>query len=563
MRHLVGLLLLLTALIASAVSAPPDPVLLTDTGSLTVELHPAADASAPLLVYVTGGFWRYDEEQAYATARGSVRMRQLGLAVAMVRLRNDSTPQQWLSDLAALAARFKKGGDGLEPQRLYLLGHSSGALFATLLPFATDTLRASGLSAADIDGVISLAGIHDLEADLAAFEELHSAREQAFGADAAAWQAVSPVRRLSADRPSFLFVSPERDLKGLPRSAHGFAVALGQLKKGHVTYQVAPGTTHLSIADLGDENNFATRLVLAMTGVRPLDRHFSTMVAVHNTVSLYPHFDVEALWQTHADLLQNYPVDRRLREQIHGFISVDRHQLSVLPLERYTAIPLAALARRLDPEARFLVTRNVRNERYHWPVEDLERYAAVLVLGIDHERNLFRFGVPYQAKREYSWIDPERPLPMMHRGLGGFVFFRKRPPQEAMPRFTATFSIDGTGLSTAQTSPLEEYDDLPEALIPSFTWRNGCFSCHRIRGIGSRSFHNRAADGAPHGGYAIDLEDYPPDVWKRFVFEQRKAAAMIGANPNIVEEAVREAIFEHVNQARESRNRKATSRQTD
>ena len=554
MSRLIPIALLLC--LSTSTAAETAPRTLDGTGSLKAELYAADIPSAPLLIYITGGFWGFDPHEALESARGSARVRQLGLALALVTLDDKASPTQWLDDTAQLVARFKRGQEDIDPKRIYVLGHSSGAQLATLLPFADSSLEAAGIEQSDIAGVISLAGVHDLARDLQPFEELRIARDRVFGASKEEQRRYSAAHRHSAERPSFMMISPEKDLPRLARSAQRFAIALGAQHKGHVTYQIAPNTDHVSVADLGDENNFATLLVLAMTDVLPLNRHFSTMVAVHNTAMLYPHFNVDRLWQDYGDLIKTYRVDQLFRDHVDGFISVDRHQLSVLPLRTYSAIPLADLVKALDPEARFLVTRNARNERYHWPTDELDKYEGLLVIGIDDVRNLFRLGVPYQARREYSWIDPERPLPMMHRGLGAFVHFRRPEgaPKILLPRFTAPFSIPGDGLSTANSSPLEEYGDLPEELIPAFTWQNGCFSCHKIRDIGSRSFHNTAANGKAHGGYAIDLEDYPPDVWKRFVFEQRKAAGMIGAIPNVVDEAVREPIYELVNRERIGRN---------
>ena len=551
-------ILLLLSLSTSGAAAEKTGLTLDDTGSLKVELHASKNPAAPLLIYVTGGFWGFDPQEATDSARGSSRIHRLGLALALVTLDNEATPRQWLDDTARLIARFKRGQDKLTPKRIYLLGHSSGAQLATLLPFAENSLKAAGIKQSDIAGVVSLAGVHDLARDLQPFEELRTARDRVFGAKKKNQQHYSAAYRHTAERPSFMMISAEKDLPGFARSAQRFAIALGNQRKGKVTYQIAPNMDHVSLANLGDENNFATILVLAMTGVKPLNRHFSTMVAVHNTATIYPHFNADRLWQGYRDLIKTYRVDRTFKKHVNGFISVDKHQLSVLPFRTFKAIPLADLVDAIDPEARFLVTRNVRNERYHWPTAHLDKHEGLLVIGIDDMRNLFRLGVPYRAKREYSWIDPERKLPMMHRGLGAFVHFRKSggAPDMLQPRFTAPFSIAGDGLSTDTSSPLEDFGDLPEELIPAFTWQNGCFSCHKINGIGSRSFHNTAANGKAYGGYAIDLEDYPPDVWKRFIFEQRKAAAMIGANPNTVEAAVREPIYKLVNQARKDRANK-------
>jgi hypothetical protein len=75
--------------------------------------------------------------------------------------------------------------------------------------------------------------------------------------------------------------------------------------------------------------------------------------------------------------------------------------------------------------------------------------------------------------------------------------------------------------------------------------------CHELRGTGARSHHIAAANGAAHGGYALPLESYPPEVWKKFIFDQSAVAEKIGAHPNPVPELIRQPLFELVNGSRQ------------
>ena len=56
--------------------------------------------------------------------------------------------------------------------------------------------------------------------------------------------------------------------------------------------------------------------------------------------------------------------------------------------------------------------------------------------------------------------------------------------------------------------------------------------------------------GKPQGGYALALEDYPPEVWRNFLFNQTEVARKMGATPNIVQESARFALFDLVNKRR-------------
>ena len=57
-----------------------------------------------------------------------------------------------------------------------------------------------------------------------------------------------------------------------------------------------------------------------------------------------------------------------------------------------------------------------------------------------------------------------------------------------------------------------------------------CVSCHQLRGVGAAAGHLRATDAARVGGVALALEAYPPEVWRRYCFEQGAVAAAIGAS---------------------------------
>jgi len=75
--------------------------------------------------------------------------------------------------------------------------------------------------------------------------------------------------------------------------------------------------------------------------------------------------------------------------------------------------------------------------------------------------------------------------------------------------------------------------------------------CHTFRGAGSQSHHVTIPHGSPHGGLALPLESYPPEVWKAFIFNQHEAAAKIGASPNIVDEKARQGLYDLVAESRE------------
>jgi len=91
---------------------------------------------------------------------------------------------------------------------------------------------------------------------------------------------------------------------------------------------------------------------------------------------------------------------------------------------------------------------------------------------------------------------------------------------------------------------------LPREIYQTLTYRNGCVYCHAFRSVGSRSHHVLPKTGAPHGGFALPLEDYPPQVWKNFIFDQETVAEKMGAMPNMVMESARQPLYDLVAQGR-------------
>ena len=234
------------------------------------------------------------------------------------------------------------------------------------------------------------------------------------------------------------------------------------------------------------------------------------------------------------------------------------YELKEWPLKNFHAIDLWDYLNALPAEkigrGDYLITTNIRSEKQFWKRAQIEAYKPVIVIGLDDEKNLFKLGVFYRALREYSWKSGARP-PMMARPLGAFFHFLKEPPQ-AFALQAAQFALTEDSFRLVANDPLADLKDLRKELHETVTVRNGCVYCHGLRGMNARSHHIVAATGTAHGGEALPLEAYPPEVWRTFIFDQLSAAKKIGASPNVVAEAVRQEFFELINQSRKSFEKK-------
>ena len=94
-------------------------------------------------------------------------------------------------------------------------------------------------------------------------------------------------------------------------------------------------------------------------------------------------------------MVRAYPVDGRFKKTL-AFIYRDRkEELQEWPLKQFHAIDLFALLNALPREqvgeGAYIILTNVRGERQVWQRKQIEAYKPVIVIGIDDEKNLFRF----------------------------------------------------------------------------------------------------------------------------------------------------------------------------
>jgi hypothetical protein len=273
-----------------------------------------------------------------------------------------------------------------------------------------------------------------------------------------------------------------------------------------------------------------------------------------------PPLEHEAFWRDEK-LVVTRPVDARFKEAMAPVFQGVSYELHVLPGREYKAIPLAAyLASRAERAERaeagdggpadpatgrgeHLIITNIRGEQLYLTRADLAQHEPVIVIGVDDERNLYRLFTWYRLKREYSWKPGEGASPpTMIRPTGPFLFFPRGAPQHLANTTVAPYGLTPSSFRFVEKDPLASVRHLPAALRESLIGREGCLKCHALRGEGARSHHVRALDGQPHGGFALPLEEYPPGVLHRFLFDQESVAEGFGVGPLAVAPPTAQAI---------------------
>lgn len=524
--------------------------------SLDLYLPAKTAKPAPLVIFVHGGFWLLSDDQYQIGVNVAGALVREGVAVALLRYRlaGDAPHPAQAADVAAGVALLIRDSQkyGVDSRRIFLAGHSAGGHLAALVALDGSYLGKHGVTTKTLAGVVSFSAMYDLLPSWTVSENQQSATEKAFGKDAALLKQISPVTHARGDGPPFLVLTAQSDFPGFLQDAKRFTDAMNRAGQAKTERWIIGGTDHFSLLNLAEPLSEARLLVLEFLDVARPPPEYAMFIDAKRRWR-HPPFSTLPFWQ-HGNLIKSYPVDRRLVERLTVIYDQLRYELQEWPLENYHAIDLFEYLDRLGADkigrGDYLVTTNMRNEKQFWSRAQLAPYQPVIVVGLDDEKNLFRLGVMYRAQREYSWKSGPQP-PMMARPLGGFIHFQKEPPA-AMALQAAQFALTENSFRLVADDPLAGLRELPREIFDTMTVRNGCVYCHQFGAIPSRSHHIAAATGAAHGGEALALTSYPPEVWRSFVFDQVNAAKKIGASPNVIAEPARQGLFDLVNRERRS-----------
>ncbi len=529
--------------------------------SLDLYLPPAEKNKPPLMAFVHGGgFWSLPDDALGVGPALAGALAAEGVAVALIRYRL-SPPARYpdnVEDVARALAHLQgqAGKYGFDAGRIYLAGHSAGAHLATLTALAEKYLRAAG--ARPPAGVIAVSGIYDLTGSGPLAQRKKEILDPVFGSNEQSLRDASPLTHVRRG-PPFLILSAENDYIGFQRDARRFAAALRAAGHTDVHEIVVPGADHSTIINFGYKRNPARELTLDFIGAAKTSTVVSVLAQARR-VWQEPPFTTEPFW-LHRKLIRRHPVDKRFLDALKKIYEYTAFELNSYPLREFHAIDLNKFLDAQPPDKAgkgdYLVLTNVRGEKTFWKRQQIEAYRPVIVVGLDDERNLFRLTVFYQNKLEYSW-KADMPY-MMARSVGAFIYFLKPPPVELQPPTASMYALTIDSFRLSETNPLERMADLPKEIYDVMYHRNACFSCHSFRGTDVRAGHVRARNGELSGGFAIPLESYAPEVFRRFMFEQDKSAAMMGVRPNAVTGPAARRLHDLVAAERTNRGKRPTA----
>ncbi len=177
----------------------------------------AGPAPAPLVVFVHGGGWkRGDKDNATGTTKVTHLLGR-GYAFASIdyRLVPEATVEQEAADVALALSwlRAHAAANGIDANRIVLMGHSAGAHLVALVGTDPGYLQAVGLDYRAVRGVVAIDGAaYDVPKQMSdAGSFMRETYAQAFGSDPARQRKLSPTMQAAApNAPSFLLLHVSR-----------------------------------------------------------------------------------------------------------------------------------------------------------------------------------------------------------------------------------------------------------------------------------------------------------------------------------------------------------------
>ncbi len=209
-----------------------------------LDWYPSQTPNAPLVFFIHGGAWRSGQAQDYAM--GVAWLLQCGVQVVVPDFAAVTDVNGRLLTMAEQLQRAltftaqHASAMGANPDRIYVVGHSSGAHLAACL--ATHNWAQAGFEKTPICGLLCCSGMYELE------PVSHSSRSQYVAFTPETLQALSPMRHLDAFTMPVVLLCGDQESPEFKRQALEFAQALSD-RCTDLTFLWGAGLNHFEMVE--------------------------------------------------------------------------------------------------------------------------------------------------------------------------------------------------------------------------------------------------------------------------------------------------------------------------
>jgi acetyl esterase/lipase len=205
--------------------------------------RPVGKDDCPVVFFVHGGAWtiggkdKYFGVYGYANIAEGLARRGVVVVLPNYRLSPKARHPDHIRDVARAFAWTVKNAQkyGGRPDQVFAAGHSAGGHLVSLLVTDESYLKAEGLSAKDIKGVMSVSGVYrvddfDVKVSVKSgwmeFKSEVRPLAMVFGNDEEAMKQASPINHVRKGLPPFLLLYGGLDFCPIQQTTKDFAAAL-------------------------------------------------------------------------------------------------------------------------------------------------------------------------------------------------------------------------------------------------------------------------------------------------------------------------------------------------
>lgn len=200
---------------------------------------------APVLIFVHGGAWTSGDKNLYAFIGRAFAEQGFVTAVINYRLSPQVQHPAHIEDVARAFAWVHRNVAryGGNPEKIFVMGHSSGGHLTALLALDEKYLQAHGLTLSAIRGAVPISGIYDVTVEP---PDPINVYRVVFGTDPQVRRDASPITHVGPNKPPFLIMYAQFDFPGFGAQAQQLLSRLREYDNDATLIEI-PNRDHVTI----------------------------------------------------------------------------------------------------------------------------------------------------------------------------------------------------------------------------------------------------------------------------------------------------------------------------